>query len=139
MAQLQTPTSQFAIETFASGSLWNYGSLDGGYFDNGGYQVVTVYNAGTLSGTLDYNSHDAFFGGDGSDNETIDNTGSIVGDVTLSSAANNVITNSGSIVGNVALGTGENATLQSANGSITGTITCGAGGDVVIAGQTGAR
>ena len=39
--------------------------------------------------------------------------------------------------GAVQLGSGAGSYLSSTNGSVSGTITCGAGGDVVIAGDTG--
>ena len=111
--------------------LYNYGTIAAasvGVADVGG-AAAFVYNYGAI---LDGAGGIAVLG---DSVETLYNSGTINGAVQLL-GADSTLVNSGSIDGPVDL-LGAGSSLNSTHGTISGTITCGPGGDVVIAGQDG--
>jgi hypothetical protein len=134
-----------AIETISYGALTNYGSISGGgsgayfAFDATSSTTAAVLNYGSILATsfalYDDNEYS-------SDTFTLDNYGSIVGgQYAFQTFATNgdaeQLTNNGTIQGVIAFGSGAGDYVNSTFGGIDGTITCGSGGDVVIAGNTG--
>jgi hypothetical protein len=116
---------------------YNYGTITGGAsyvdgFSSGGEQ--TLVNHGTMNG--------AIYIGNSNDN-AIENFGTIDGAVTLDGntslayGADDSVSNEGLINGSVSLGNGAGQVFNSTLGSVNGAVTCGSGGDVAIAGQTG--
>jgi Peptidase M10 serralysin C terminal/RTX calcium-binding nonapeptide repeat (4 copies) len=113
-------------------SVYNYGSIaaaDYGIDDYGGHMVI-LYNYGTINGVaaaictnFDTVGH-------------LYNYGTVDGAVDLGETGSYFV-NSGSVQGAIALGAGAGEYVDSTDGSVNGAITCGSGGDVVIAGQTG--
>jgi serralysin len=154
-----------AIYPISYGALANYGSISGGsdvgYFslDNTGATTTSVVNFGSITAASvaleDDNAYDsdiytldnygsivggqsAFqtFGNNG-DAEQLTNNGTMQGVIAFGAGAGDFLQNSGLVTGNVTLGSGAGDYVSSTLGTIDGTITCGSGGDVVIAGNTG--
>jgi hypothetical protein len=145
------------ILNVVAGVVRNYGTIDS--TGNGVVNIDTtttdsayLYNYGTIAaafdGVADLGDHAGFvynygaiLGGAGgaavlgTGAESLVNSGTITGTVQLL-GADSTLVNSGSIDGAVEL-IGAGSSLNSTHGTISGTITCGAGGDVVIAGQDG--
>ena len=87
-----------------------------------------ITNTGTISGAF---GHEAIIGGEAQ--ETVTNTGLIIGDVDLRNA-NDVITNSGTIVGRVVLGGGAD-TYVAQGGGTSGGVFGGSGADALSGGD----
>ena len=154
-----------AICTISYGTLSNYGSISGG--SEGGYfslditvaTTTSVVNFGSITAASvaleDDNAYDSdiytldnygsIVGGQSAfqtfrnngDAEQLTNNGTMQGAIAFGNGAGDFLQNSGSIAGDVTLGSGAGDYVSSTLGTIDGTIACGSGGDVVIAGQTG--
>ena len=128
--------------------LVNYGSVTGDEeaLDTGSSDNEKIVNAGTIQGALLFGFGDDVLQNSGAvsgkvsllgSSGRVDNSGTISGDIAIGNGAGESVYNSGAISGNITLGSGAGESVTSTYGVVTGTITCGAGGDVVIAGNTG--
>jgi hypothetical protein len=113
-------------------AIYNYGSIVGQQYSYNSSLVNSaadqLVNFGTMTGGVAYGGVADCY---------LVNSGSIDGNITLGGGAHSYLVNSGSIDGSVTLGSGADQSVNSTWGTISGTITCGSGGGVVIAGQTG--
>ena len=110
--------------------VYNYGTIDSGKYgveDYSGHGLL-LYNYGTITG-----GSDALYEFDFAN---IHNSGSIDGAISLQASGSSLL-NSGTIDGDVSLTGLGSETVNSSNGVITGTISCGSGGDTVTGGTTG--
>jgi hypothetical protein len=113
-------------------SVYNYGSIAAtnyGIEDYDGH-IANVYNYGTINGVTA--AIETYFDTVGH----LYNYGTVDGAVDLGETGSYFV-NSGSVLGAIAIGAGAGEYVDSTDGSVNGAITCGSGGDVVIAGQTG--
>ncbi|MDP9900241.1 autotransporter outer membrane beta-barrel domain-containing protein [Variovorax ginsengisoli] len=95
------------------------------------FGAVSIMNAGTITG----GNGDAIYITSAYDN-TIDNSGTINGNITITSASgmtagNNSITNTGTINGSVTTGSGNDTFNLYTGSTVTGTIDGGAGSDTI--------
>jgi serralysin len=154
-----------AVYTISYGALTNYGSISGGnddaYFtlDETSSTTTSVVNYESILAVTCALDDDNEYGSDifaldnygsivggqyafetfanNGDAERLTNSGTMQGAIAFGSGAGDFLQNSGLITGDVTLGSGAGEYVSSTLGTIDGTITCGSGGDVVIAGQTG--
>jgi hypothetical protein len=119
-----------------AGYLVNTGTISSGFYGvatqdaTAGDSLVTV-NAGTISGAS-FSYHGA-----SAASERFINEGVLNGDVLLGSHASSSFVNAGTLNGSVTLGSGAGQLADSTFGDIAGPITCGIGGDTVVAGRNG--
>jgi Ca2+-binding RTX toxin-like protein len=93
--------------------------------------VTTIDNRGTVAGDGD----SIFVNGDGA--LILRNIGTLDGNVDLANSAGDTFTNTGVIYGNVELGNRANTLDNRHGGTVTGTITGGAGADTIHLGNDG--
>lgn len=117
-----------ASAAFGLNQVVNYGSIVGDTGIQSGNEALFLRNFGDLNG----------FGGSalslGNGNDTIRNSGQIVGNLQLGNGSNSVI-NRGLIEGDVFTGTGDD-TFDNRGGTITGQTTMGDGADFYTPGAT---
>jgi hypothetical protein len=122
------------VYTSGAGQTLNTGSIKGDVaiknFDAAAADVVQTVNTGTVFGSTSSYVGSASI-------ERLINQGVMTGNIAFGSHDGSSIVNAGTINGNVTLGNGAGQQFDSALGRISGTVLCGAGGDVVVAGQTG--
>jgi hypothetical protein len=127
----------------SGGSLVNTGTITGAYegirYQNdptSNADALFTLNTGTISGAaFSYDARswtDIFMG-----TERFINQGTLNGDVGLGSHAASSFVNAGTLNGGVVLGNGAGQMVDSTLGFVSGPITCGSGGDTVVAGLGG--
>jgi Ca2+-binding RTX toxin-like protein len=122
------------IVSESDGNIINSGTIEssetGISIEVGASSPVSLDNTGVIRGLLDAVTSlgPAFV--------TIANRGTIDGSVDLADTGGDTITNKGPIEGNVQLGNGKN-TFNGVGGTVTGTITGGAGADTIHLGNDG--
>jgi hypothetical protein len=113
-------------------SVYNYGSISSGSYGIDDYDghIANIYNYGTINGVTA--AIDIYVDTVGH----LYNYGTLDGAVDLGNGGSYFV-NSGSVLGAIGLGGAAGEYVDSTDGSVSGAIVCGGGGDVVIAGQTG--
>jgi hypothetical protein len=129
-----------------AGILVNTGTIEDGvvgvrYADLTAIDLLTTVNTGTISGAPSAFSSAAtsYDATTNAASEHFTNQGTLIGDVRLGSHAASYFVNAGTLVGGVILGNGQGQLADSTFGTISAAITCGTGGDTVIAGQNGGK
>jgi hypothetical protein len=126
-----------AVQADGAGTLVNTGTMWGGasgvhYADTTAADQLFTINTGTIrSPSYSYNATGT------NAIEHLVNQGTMTGNIVLGSHIGSSFVNAGIVNGAIFLGSGAGQLLDSTMGDIAGTVTCGIGGDTVVAAQNG--